>query len=88
MPTAKLTRKVIDALEAGERDRFHWDAELAGFGVRSCRPYALDDHQAPAGHETPTADIVSINRRQAPLVKASGRINARSRSRRVDDGTS
>lgn len=31
---AKLTKKVIDGLEAREKDYFEWDDELPGFGVR------------------------------------------------------
>ncbi|MDX0409236.1 DUF4102 domain-containing protein [Sinorhizobium medicae] len=31
---AKLTKKVVDGLEAREKDYFEWDDELPGFGVR------------------------------------------------------
>jgi len=34
---AKVTKRVVDGLEPGERDRFAWDDEIKGFGVR-CRP--------------------------------------------------
>jgi hypothetical protein len=31
---AKLTKRLIDGLEPGEKDYFEWDDELPGFGVR------------------------------------------------------
>ena len=34
MSGVKLTKKLIDTIPACDRDRFIWDAELKGFGVR------------------------------------------------------
>ncbi len=34
MPTIKLTKSSIDALEAGPKDVIYWDAALSGFGVK------------------------------------------------------
>ncbi|MBI9081853.1 MAG: integrase arm-type DNA-binding domain-containing protein [Pseudodesulfovibrio sp.] len=31
---AKITKKLVDAIKAGESDKFHWDSQLSGFGVR------------------------------------------------------
>lgn len=33
----KITKRVVDQLQPGERDTFAWDSEVKGFGVR-CRP--------------------------------------------------
>lgn len=33
----KITKRVVDQLQLGERDTFAWDSEVKGFGVR-CRP--------------------------------------------------
>jgi integrase len=34
MPTAKLTRKSVDALKPADKDRYVWDTEVSGFGVK------------------------------------------------------
>jgi integrase len=34
MPQAKITKRTVDAMQAGPRDRFMWDTELAGFGLK------------------------------------------------------
>ena len=34
MPTARITKTVVDGLAAGGKDRFVWDDELRGFGLR------------------------------------------------------
>lgn len=33
----KITKRVVDQLQPGERDTFAWDNEVKGFGLR-CRP--------------------------------------------------
>jgi hypothetical protein len=37
MPTAKITKRVVDALTPGDRDMFLWDDGLKGFGLK-CTP--------------------------------------------------
>lgn len=34
MPTVKVTKRTVDAVEAGSRDLFLWDTEVAGFGCK------------------------------------------------------
>ncbi len=34
MPIQRITKRVVDATQAGDRDVFLWDAELAGFGLK------------------------------------------------------
>ncbi len=34
MPTARLTKRTVDAVTASDRDCFLWDDELAGFGLK------------------------------------------------------
>lgn len=34
MPTAKVTKRSVDALRASDRDTYLWDTELAGFGLK------------------------------------------------------
>ena len=34
MPTAKLSKRTVDAAKPGERDSYVWDAELSGFGLK------------------------------------------------------
>ncbi len=36
MPTIRINKRSVDAIQAGERDVISWDSELGGFGVR-CR---------------------------------------------------
>jgi integrase len=34
MPSTKLTRKTVDALKPADKDRYLWDTDVAGFGVK------------------------------------------------------
>ena len=34
MATGKITKRTVDALQAGERDQYLWDSGLAGFGLK------------------------------------------------------
>ncbi len=34
MPTGKITKRSVDAVQAGQSDQFLWDEDLAGFGLR------------------------------------------------------
>ena len=34
MPSAKLTKRLIDSLKHGQRDTFYWDADIKGFGLK------------------------------------------------------
>jgi integrase len=34
MPTAKLTKRIVDGAQSTDRDLFFWDSEVAGFGLK------------------------------------------------------
>lgn len=56
MPTARITKRSVDALEVGSRDIFLWDDELRGFGLRltpgGARSYVLQYRMG--GREAPS----------------------------------
>ena len=37
MATARITKRSVDALKPGAKDKYLWDSALAGFGVK-CTP--------------------------------------------------
>lgn len=43
MKLPKITKRTVDAVQPGERDRFLWDDELRGFGLR-CRSSGAKDY--------------------------------------------
>ncbi|QDP18702.1 tyrosine-type recombinase/integrase [Sphingomonas xanthus] len=56
MPTGKITKRSVDAFQAGAKDAFLWDDELKGFGLRltamGARSYVLQYRMG--GRETPS----------------------------------
>jgi integrase len=56
MPTMKLTKQVIDGLHPQDKDKFYWDTEVKGFGVKVTpkgRKTFLVQYR-PGGKTTPT----------------------------------
>ena len=56
MPTARITKTVVDGLAAGGKDRFVWDDELRGFGLRvtgsGAKSYVLQYRMGGRGTDT------------------------------------
>lgn len=55
--SVKITKRQVEALSAGERDRFLWDCEVRGFGVRvtpkGVKSFVLQYRPSPGGRSTP-----------------------------------
>lgn len=42
MPTARITKQAVDALQTSPKEMFLWDDQLRGFGLRSMLNDTLD----------------------------------------------
>ena len=56
MPTARISKRIVDALEPGPKDQLLWDSEVTGFGIkvtpRGGRTYLLQYRMGGRGSST------------------------------------
>jgi integrase len=60
MSRSRITKRLVDGLEAGEREYFRWDSEMAGFGLRvqpsGAKSYVVK-YRAGSGRSAPTRRV-------------------------------
>ena len=87
MPTARITKQSVDALHPDAKDRFLWDDEFKGFGVRitpkGAKSYVLQYRMG--GREAPSRRA-TIGRHGSPWTPATARKEAERLSIMVHQG--
>lgn len=87
MPTARVTKQSVDALQPGPKDVFLWDDEFKGFGVRitpkGAKSYVLQFRMG--GRETPSRRA-TIGRHGSPWTPVTARKEAERLSILVHQG--
>src|SRR5688500_5796152 len=77
MPRSRITKHTVDCVEPGAKDKFMWDEELRGFGVRvtptGSRSYVLQYRMG--GREAP-ARRYTIGRHGSPWTPQTARKEA------------
>ena len=88
MPSAKLTKTVVEAAEPGERDGYIWDTQLPRFGVRltpaGARIYLVQYRAKPAPGQPPKTRRITIGQHGKPWTVEKARDEAKKLLAQVD----